>query len=171
MSVSTNGPAHESVIVRRYSAGEEERLWQLYRDTTHIVNGRDYTREQCERWAPATVDMAKWKERIRARNPFVAEENGRILGFAELEPDGHIDCFYCDHNHLRKGIGSKLYRAIEEEARRLKIPCLDAAVSVTAKSFFLQMGFEVVREQHNVVCGTTAPNFLMRKIMVAEATC
>ena len=153
------------MIIRRYSVGEEGRLWQLYRDTTHIVNGRDYTSEQCERWAPAIVDMLKWKERIRVQNPFVAEEDGRILGFAELEQDGHIDFFYCDHNHLRIGVGSELYRAIEEEAQRLKIPRLHAAVSLTAKPFFLRMGFEVVKEQHNVVCGTAAPNFLMQKIL------
>lgn len=155
------------MIIRRYRAGEEERLWQLYHDTTHIANGRDYTREQCERWAPADMDMLKWKERIRARNPFVAEEEGRILGFAELEPDGHIDYFYCDHDHLRKGVGRKLYQAIEEEARRLMIPRLHAAVSVTAKPFFLQMGFVVVKEQHNIVCDAVAPNFLMQKILAA----
>jgi putative acetyltransferase len=129
--------------IRRYRPGEEERLWQLYYDTTHIINGKYYTPEQCERWAPAVVDMPRWRERIGARNPFVAEENGRILGFGELEPDGHIDYFYCDHAHQRRGIGRLLYEAIEKEARRLKIPCLHAAVSVTARAFFLRMGFEV----------------------------
>ena len=59
--------------IRRYRPGDEERLWQLYHDTTHIINGKDYTREQCERWAPTVVDMSKWKERTDAKNPFVAE--------------------------------------------------------------------------------------------------
>ena len=104
------------VNIRRYKDGDEERLWQLYHDTTHIINGKDYTPEQCERWAPAVVDMSKWKERIRASNPFVAEENGKILGFAELERDGHIDYFYCDHEHQRRGIGSRLFKAIEDES-------------------------------------------------------
>ncbi len=151
------------MTVRRYKPGEEERLWQLYHDTTHIINGKDYTVEQCERWAPAIADMPEWRERIRARNPFVAEEDGKILGFAELERDGHIDFFYCDHEHLCRGIGRRLYEAIENEARRLEISRLHAAVSVTAKMFFLRMGFEVVKEQCNVVCGTVAPNFIMEK--------
>ena len=58
--------------IRRYKPGDEERLWQLYRDTTHIINGKDYSPEQCERWAPAVADMPKWRERICAKNPFVA---------------------------------------------------------------------------------------------------
>jgi putative acetyltransferase len=149
--------------IRRYKFGEEERLWQLYHDTTHIVNGRDYTAEQCERWAPSVVNMSEWGERIRAKNPFVAEENGKILGFAELEQDGHIDYFYCDHEHLRHGIGRTLYEAVEAEARRLKMPRLHAAVSVTGKGFFLRMGFKVVKEQQNVICAAVAKNFIMEK--------
>lgn len=151
------------MMIRRYEPGEERELWQLYHDTTHIINGRDYTPEQCERWAPSQPDMPKWKERLRSRKPFVAENRGEILGFAELMPDGQIDYFYCHHRHQREGVGTMLYQAIEAEARRLGLPCLHAAVSVTAKPFFLRMGFEIVKEQRNIVCGSVAPNTIMRK--------
>ena len=60
-----------------------------------------------------------------------------------------------------------LYRAVETEARRLKITRLHAAVSVTAKGFFLRMGFKVVKEQHKVVCGADAANFLMEKVLTS----
>ncbi len=46
------------MIIRRYKPGEEEQLWQLYHDTTHVVNGKDYTPEQFERWAPSQVEHA-----------------------------------------------------------------------------------------------------------------
>ena len=131
----------------------------------HIINGKDYTAEQCERWAPAVADMPGWKERIRVRNPFIAESDGKILGFAELEDDGHIDYFYCDHEHQRRGIGSRLYETIEKEARRLGILCLHATVSLNAKAFFLRLGFKVVREQRNIICDAIAPTFIMEKTM------
>ncbi|MBD3242003.1 MAG: GNAT family N-acetyltransferase [Chitinivibrionales bacterium] len=92
------------MVVRRYEPGDEGALWQLYHDTTHIVNGRDYTPEQCERWAPAIPDIARWTERIRDRNPFVAELDGTIVGFAELLSDGEIDFFYVHHEHQREGV-------------------------------------------------------------------
>jgi putative acetyltransferase len=151
------------MIVRRYRRGEEQELWLLYHDTTHIVNSRDYTPEQCERWAPACPDMVAWSERIRLRNPFVAEDHGGIVGFAELERDGHIDYFYCHHEHQRQGVGTALYRAIEAQALRMGLSRLHAAVSVTAQPFFSRMGFIVVREQRNVVCGAVAPNAIMEK--------
>jgi putative acetyltransferase len=153
--------------IRRYKVGEEERLWQIYHDTMHIINGRDYTAEQCERWAPAMPDMPKCIERTRAKNPFVAEEGGKMLGYAELENDGYIDRFYVAHDHQRQGVGRSLYEAIEQEAQRLAIPRLHARVSITAKDFFLRMGFRVVTEQRKVICGAVAPNFIMEKLLSA----
>jgi putative acetyltransferase len=151
------------VRIRRYRPEDAAELYALYRDTTHQVNGKDYTPEQCARWAPAEFDIGKWQDRLRARNPFVAVSGKEILGFGELENDGHIDFFYVHFQHQREGIGSVLHEAIEKEALRLHLPYLHAAVSVTAKSFFVRMGFAVVKEQNNVVCGAPAPNFLMRK--------
>jgi len=153
------------MIVRRYRPGEEETLWRLYRGTTHIVYGRDYTPEQVEHWAPADKDMTVWAERIADRNPFVAERDGEILGFAELEPDGHIDCFYVHHAHQREGVGTALQQAIEAEAALLRLTELRAEVSLTARAFFEHMGFEILRRQENVVCGEIAPNFVMRKLL------
>lgn len=84
--------------------------------------------------------MSQWRERVRARDPFVAENDGELLGFAELMADGRIDYFYCHHRHRREGAGRRLYQAIGSEARRLGLPRLRAAVSITAKPFFARMG-------------------------------
>ncbi|MBU1110708.1 GNAT family N-acetyltransferase [Patescibacteria group bacterium] len=149
--------------VRRYKPGEEEELWQLYHDTTHIINGEVYSKEQVERWAPHDKNMDEWKERIKKKNPFVAVEDSKIVGFAELEADGHIDYFYAHHQWQGKGVGSMLYSAIEKEAISQKIPHLYADVSVLAKEFFLKQGFKVLVEQNNIICGAPAPNFKMEK--------
>ncbi|PKL37026.1 GNAT family N-acetyltransferase [Candidatus Peregrinibacteria bacterium HGW-Peregrinibacteria-1] len=149
--------------VRRYKPGEEQELWQLYHDTTHIINGEVYTREQVERWAPHDKDMDEWKERIQKKNPFVAVGDDKIVGFAELEPDGHIDYFYVHHKYQGKGVGSMLYTAIEKEAINQKIPHLHAEVSVPAKEFFLKQGFEILEKKNNIICGTPAINFMMKK--------
>jgi len=154
--------------IRRYRLGEEEALWRLYRDTTRKILGAFYTPEQIERWAPQNKSLAEWKERLRIRNPFVAEEKGQLVGFAELEPDGHIDYFYCHHQWQRKGVGRELYRALEDDAHRLGVTCLYAEVSVPAKPFFVSIGFEIVEEQVNLVCGAPAGRFIMRKCVSPE---
>lgn len=151
------------IKIRGYHPGEEDELRRLYIDTTRNVIGRDYTADQVEYWVSRHDDPARWEERIRARNPFVAESGGRILGFAELEPDGHIDCFYCHHEHLGQGIGTLLLSAVEKEAARLGLDALHASVSVTARPFFTRRGFSVTEERRNTVCGAEARQFMMWK--------
>lgn len=149
--------------VRKYKLGEEEELWQLYHDTTHIIIGEFYTKEQVERWAPHNKDMEEWKERIKKKSPFVALENGEIVGFAELESDGHIDYFYVHHKWQGKGVGSMLYNNIEEVAISQKMIHLCAEVSVPSKGFFLKQGFKILEKKNNIICGSPAPNFMMKK--------
>lgn len=48
------------MYVRRYNQGEEKELWELYFDTTHLINRKDYTEEQVERWAPHDKNMDEW---------------------------------------------------------------------------------------------------------------
>jgi GNAT superfamily N-acetyltransferase len=154
--------------VRRYSPGEEEELWHLYYHTTHRIVSQFYTKEQVERWAPRDKDMDAWKARIEEKNPFIAVDNRVIIGFAELDPDGHVDNFYTHHQWQGKGVGSALYARVETEAIRQKLPFLYAEVSLPAKEFFLKQGFEILKEQHNIVCGSPAPNFIMKKMLPAE---
>jgi len=148
--------------IRRYKIGEEEEIWKLHHDTTREIIGKDYTRAQVEKWAPDQMEP-DWIERVRQRNPFIAEHDGKIVGFAELEANGHIDRFYCHHQWQRKGIGKLLYRAIEEDASRMKLALLFAEVILTAREFFLSRGFEIVKEENNLICGAKAIRFQMQK--------
>lgn len=149
--------------IRRYFAGEESEIWALYFDTTHRVVAREYTANQVDRWAPSTVDMEAWSQKLARTNPFVAVDATSIWGFAELEPDGHIGNIYVHHERQRRGIGTALLSAIEKEAKSRKLECLFAEVSTTAIHFFRSMGFEIQEERVNTVCGAPAKQFMVRK--------
>ncbi|MEH1929675.1 GNAT family N-acetyltransferase [Nostoc sp.] len=89
----------------------------MFYDTIHEINVCDYTYEQVSAWTPESMDYDIWQKRLQAKLPYIAENNGEIVGFGELEPDGHIDCFYCHSKYQRKGIGSKLLSHIETTAK------------------------------------------------------
>jgi putative acetyltransferase len=111
------------------------------------------------------MDMRKWRERIGKSNPFVAVADGILVGFAELEPNGHIDYFYCHHEWQGKGVGTAIYRELEKEALRNGIRRLFAEVSMTAKEFFLKMGFVITEERSRIICDAPAKNFMMEKML------
>ncbi|MEO8890333.1 MAG: GNAT family N-acetyltransferase, partial [Coleofasciculaceae cyanobacterium] len=94
---------------------------------------------------------------------FVADQSGLIVGFGELEPDGHIDCFYCHKNYQGRGIGRQIYQTIEAKALNLGLTRLFVEASITAKPFFQHMGFSVMQQQQVFCRGETFINYLMDK--------
>ena len=44
---------NNKIQVRRYQDGDAKFLSQIYCNTIHTVNAKDYTKEQLDAWAPA----------------------------------------------------------------------------------------------------------------------
>ena len=151
------------MIIRRFERRDTEQIAQLFHDTIRIVNIGDYTQEQVEAWAPADIHFRNWAEVCSSRSTFVAENGGMIVGFGELEVTGHINRFYVHHQHQRQGVGTRIYAAIEAEARKLHLPRLFTEASITAKPFFYHMGYHMVQEQTVTCRGQTFTNFVMEK--------
>ncbi len=151
--------------VRTYSIGDTEEIIELFYDTVHEVNLRDYTRAQVDAWAPVDIDIEVWIRGLSSKFTYVAEEGNKIVGFGELEKNGHIDRFYCHKDFQRQGIGTQILEQIELKARSLRIKNLCTEASITAKPFFARKGFVVVRQQKVERRGQKFINFLMEKII------
>ena len=149
--------------IRRYERGEEGAIWSVYFGSTRHIVAREYTDEQVRRWAPDQPDMQAWTRRLARTNPFVAVIDSQLVGFAELEPNGHIDYFYCHQNFQGQGVGTRLLAAVEDEAHRLDLNELFAEVSTTGIHFFRAKGFFIEDERTNIVCDAPAKQFLVRK--------
>jgi putative acetyltransferase len=149
------------VCIRRYEPGEEASLFDVYFTAIHLVASQDYTAEQIQAWAPRGIDVELWESKIREINPFVAELNGVLVGYADVQPNGYIDHFFVSGKHPRCGIGSLLMKRILAEGLSLGVSLLTSHVSRTAQPFFERFGF-VVREQRcPEVRGVVVPNALM----------
>lgn len=135
------------MILRRFKETDTKQLCDIYYNTIHQVNQTDYTKEELEAWAPSNSynestykkDTLRWNK----INPFIIEENGLLLGFAELEEKSHINCFFVHHEHQGRGIGTMLIDACIDEARKLECKKIITEVSITAKPFFLRKGFVI----------------------------
>jgi putative acetyltransferase len=152
-----------SAQIRRYKPGEERALFEVYYSAIHLMATRDYTPEQIQAWAPKELDMNLWENRIRGINPFVAELNGEVVGYADLQANGYIDHFFVSGNHSRRGIGSLLMEHLLGEAKSLGLSELTSDVSRTAQPFYEKFGFVVVEQRTPERRGVIIPNALMRR--------
>ena len=139
----------------------------MFYNTVLNVNVGDYSVAQVEAWAGPAPDPEMWERRIAeddARNMFVATKEDRVVGFAELEEDGHVDTLFVHHQYQGCGIASALLDRIEAEARWLGLRRLYTEASITAEPFFRGRGFSMVRPQDAEVRGHTFRNFVMDKV-------
>ena len=149
--------------IRDYAAGDASEIVRLFYATIRSVNRADYSDEQVEAWAPGVTDTGEWHARMTGRRTLVAEEGGEVVGFAELEEDGHLDMLYVRGNSVGRGVGRRLYRAVEREARGRGLGQIFTEASVTARPFFERRGFRIVRERTIVRRGVELTNFAMEK--------
>ena len=84
---------------------------------------------------------------MSSRCTLVAEEDGTAVGFVELRRDGHLDMLYLRKDTVGRGVGSRLYRAIEQIAWERGLGRIFTEASITARLFFERHGFRVVGEQ------------------------
>jgi putative acetyltransferase len=156
------------MLVRDFSFGDESALHAVFYSAIHTIASADYTPEQLDAWAPHRPDLARWTARMRAMRPFVAEEDGRIIGYADLQTNGYIDHFFVSGVYARRGVGSLLMERIHARADELKIARLFSDVSRTAQPFFERFGFHVLAHKNVVVGGVPMPNARMTKDLLLD---
>src|ERR671917_2531320 len=122
----------ETTRIRDYDAGDAPEIARLFYETVRTVNRADYSDEQVEAWAPSVPDPGEWHTRMAGRRTLVAEEGGEVVGFAELESDGRLDMLYLRKDAVGRGVGGRLYRAVEREARGRGLERIFTEASITA---------------------------------------
>lgn len=132
---------HPSIEIRRFTPADSSQVAALFHATVRRLAPQYYTHAQVAAWAPDDLKFRDCAAICSARVTYVAVSAGRILGFGELEPDGHIDCFYVHPEHQGSGLGRAIYRALEQEAHRLYLSRLWVEASLPAQPFFERLGF------------------------------
>jgi putative acetyltransferase len=153
------------IQIRCFEEGDELALRQVFYSGIHQISQADYTAEQLAAWAPALYDEQAWRARMRGINPFIAEVDGRIVGYADLQPDGYIDHFFVAGSAGGIGVGGALMRHIYAVAEARGIAELRAHVSLTAQPFFKYFRFELLEHRMPVVRGIALSNALMRSFV------
>ncbi len=159
VGLETLTPIH----IRRFDPGEEPALFKIFHSAIHLIAILDYTKVQVDAWAPRDLDVGLWAARIRGINPFVAEINGEVVGYADVQRNGYIDHFFVSGLHPRQGIGRALMATLHSEAARLGVTELTSDVSRTAQPFFQSFGFKTIEQRTPTIRGVEVPNALMRK--------
>ncbi len=146
--------------LRLYQPDDLKEILALFHETVHAVNIADYTKEQCDAWAPEKPDEIRWNKILSAHLTLVAIEGNQIVGFADMDETGYLDHLYVHSRFQRKGVANALCEALEQAVPSKRY---FVHASITARPFFEAQGYHVICEQQVKRCSITLINYQMEK--------
>ena len=148
------------MIIRKYQIADCRELANLFYNTVHSVNAKDYTEEQLNVWATGNVDLDLWNRSFLEHYTLVAVDGELLVGFGDIDKTGYLDRLYVHKDYQRNGIASALCEKLEQSVTDNKIV---THASITAKPFLEQRGYCIVKKQEVMRCGIALTNYVMEK--------
>lgn len=147
------------MYIRLYQQSDCKELTELFYNTVHTVNAKDYTKEQLNVWATGQVDLEKWNLSLQEHYSVVAVENNIIVGFGDIDKTGYLDHLFVHADYQGKGIATSICDQLEQVVQEN----ITMHASIIARPFFEKRGYQVVKEQQVERQGIFLTNYVMVK--------
>lgn len=148
--------------LRIYQPNDGKEMAELFYQTVHTINAKDYTKEQVNVWATGNIDLEAWNESLMDNYTIVATHNGVITGFGDIAPTGYLDRLFVHKDYQGVGIASAIYNELEKHFCGKYV---FTHASITATPFFEKRGFRIVKEQEVEKGGIKLTNYVMEKYL------
>jgi putative acetyltransferase len=137
--------------IRRATQEDREAIWRVHYRAVSETCASHYSQEVIGIWA-AALRSEKYEEAIAKYEFFVAEEDGAVVGFAELGQDsGEVQGLYVSPDVGGRGVGRELLRTLEERARAFGLASLRLTSSLNAVTFYERAGFTTLEAQTQTI--------------------
>lgn len=115
-------------------------ILEAYRAAVGAVMTADYEPSILKEWASRTTE--EFAAQNQARQRYVAEFDGKIVGYAGLDFNKAVltECYVLPE-FSGKGVGTALVQTVEEAAREADLMSLSVLASLNAVNFYRKSGF------------------------------
>ena len=148
------------VVLKRYRTEYCDQTAELFYETVHTVNAKDYSEEQLNVWADGKTDLEKWNKSLLEHYSIVAIKDGQLVGFGDIDETGYLDRLFVHKDFQHQGIASAICTLLEDNCNAKTI---STCASITARPFFEKRGYKVIKKQQVQRKGIFLTNFVMEK--------
>ncbi|MBA4699493.1 MAG: GNAT family N-acetyltransferase [Ruminococcus sp.] len=149
-----------TLFLRKYSEEDLNEIADLFYNTVHFINIRDYSLSQVNVWADGKIDFDKWNRSFLKHYSIVALKHDAIVGFGDIDKTHYLDRLFVHKDYQGQGIASAICNELEKHAAGHQVT---VHASITAKGFFENKGYRVLKEQQVERSGILLKNYVMEK--------
>ena len=120
------------MLIRAYWPSDCMELAELFYNTVHTVNARDYTKEQLNAWATGQINLEEWNRSLQQHYSLVAVDAQIITGFGDIDETGYLDRLFIHADYQGKGIATGICNRLEQAVQGNIV----THASITARPFF-----------------------------------
>ncbi|MFI3326151.1 MAG: GNAT family N-acetyltransferase [Clostridia bacterium] len=153
------------ISLRKYKPCDIDEIAELFYKTVHNVCVKDYSKTELNAWASGEIDKISWNKSFLEHDTIIADFNGKITGFADMDSAGYLDRLYVHKDFQNQGIGTEIVKKLEKTACELGVTKFTSYASITAKPFFEKMGYVVVCKNIVVRNDVKLTNYKMEKLL------
>lgn len=146
-------------ILKTYDSSYLDEIIDLFILSVRSTCSKDYSEEQILAWI-FEVDKNRCNSTFNTNYTLVAFDENKIIGFSDISKSGYLNMLYVHPEYQHKGVATLLCDKLEKHVNT-KVITVEA--SITAKSFFLKRGYEVIKEQTVVRHDVELNNYRMKK--------
>ncbi len=144
------------MIIRKYKPSDCKEVAELFYNTVHTVNARDYTKEQLR------IDLEEWNLSFQEHYSIVILDDKLIIGFGDIDKTGYLDRLFVHKDYQGKRVATAICDRLEKAVQKKVI----THASITARPFFEKRGYKVIKEQQVDKDGIVLTNFVMEKNII-----
>ena len=156
-----------SLTLRSFAPGDAEGLGKVFYRAVRDGASPHYTEEQRMAWMPVAPEGEAWRERLADTDTVVAEREGELVGFMNLDGT-YLDLAFVLPEVKGQGVSDALYAVLLARALVKGHQCLTVDASEGAKSFFLRMGWRLIARQKIEKQGVMLHNYRMEKSLIRD---
>ncbi|MEZ6003492.1 MAG: GNAT family N-acetyltransferase [Planctomycetota bacterium] len=150
------------VNIRLFVPADAEVCARIFFAAVHRGARDLYDEAQRRAWLPEQWSGDRLLQRLQGQTVFVAELDGRVLGFMSLRSDGHVDFAYLSPDSMGKGIAARLLERVQQVAAERGLPRLTVDASELALRFLLKYGWQVTERRELLRDGVVLCQFGMQ---------
>ena len=130
--------------IRKYKPSDCNEIADLFYNTVHCINAKDYTEEQLNVWATGNIDIDEWNKSFLKNYTVIVREKGIIIGFGDIDDEGYLNRLYVHKDYQGIGVATAICDRLE---KKYEVEHIKTHASISAKIFFEKRGYRVIKKQ------------------------